>query len=185
MVFAKRAMVVLSLFGAIFLSGCQKAPDTPSTEAKSSGYQENSDQSLSLVGCYRVEKQGSAQIKINKSDIGYTMQMKEPQGGWDTPEPMQAIDNEQAWEYFEVNSLGLNQADLAQTLVRHDGVMTLSALKGGVSAINPSLDSEFVVSLFGASNTIYQSACDDEPLDIVPSQTLPNPHAMLSNKEHL
>lgn len=168
-VMGKNALLFLSLLVVLCLSGCQESPKTP---------RQSADELPSLVGCYRIEKQGSAQIKINQNDQSYTMQMKEAQGGWDTPEPMQLIDTGRAWEYFEVNSLGLHQSDLAQSLVREDGVLTLSVLKSGVSAINPNLDSEFVVSLFGASNTIYQSACDDEPLDIVPSQTLPNPHAM-------
>lgn len=165
---------------ALCVLGCQKSPNASSQSEQSSAAQQASkpmSKHLSLVGCYRIEQQGSAQIKINQDEQGYTMQMKEPQGGWDTPEPMQPIDAARAWEYFEVNSLGLHQTDLAQSLVRQDGVLTLSVLKNGVSAINPSVDSQFVVSLFGASNTIYQSVCDDVPLDIVPSQTLPNPHA--------
>lgn len=117
-----------------------------------------------FVGCYSVEKGEPAQIKIDNAD-SYTMQMKEPNGGWDAKEPLEAMDIDTAWELYKVNALGLNKSDIKSTLVRPDGVMAISRLGEGV-AVNPNLDSTHLVNIFGATNTIYPVECDDVGLDL-------------------
>lgn len=117
-----------------------------------------------FVGCYSVEKGTPAQIKIDKKD-GYTMQMKEPNGGWDAPEALEIIDIDTAWELYKVNALDLNKANIKSTLARPDGVMAISRLGDGV-AVNPNLDSTHLVNIFGATNTIYPVECDDVGLDL-------------------
>lgn len=115
-------------------------------------------------GCYSVDKALPAQIYISKQGDGVVMQMKEPDGTWDTPEPMKAMTVDRAWDFFSANALGLSRQDLQQALARHDDVMVLGQADKALLTVKPELDSPYVVSLFGSVTTIYQVACDNEPL---------------------
>lgn len=117
-------------------------------------------------GCYSVEKNTPAELKISASGEGFVMQMKEPDGSWDAPEPMSVLGKDTAWQAYKVNAIGLKKDDLADSVVRTDGVLILSQL-GGNYALKPSLDSGYVVNLFGATNTIYSVACDNEGVDLL------------------
>lgn len=126
-----------------------------------------------FVGCYSVEKNVPAQLQISLDGEHFAMQMKEPDGSWDTKEPLLLLDKDKAWQAYQVNAIGLKKDDLADSLVRTDGVLILSQL-GGSYALKPSLDSGYVVNLFGATNTIYRVACDNEGVDLLKD----SPHAI-------
>lgn len=123
-----------------------------------------------FVGCYGVEKNGLAQIKISEQAGNFVMQMKEPDGAktpWDSPEPLDEISIDKAWDYFGVNALSLEKSDIERVLARPDQMMILAKLKDASQNINPLLDAPYVVYIFKGANTIYQVSCDDEPVNII------------------
>ena len=110
-------------------------------------------QAKTFVGCYGVEKNGLAQIKISEQAGNFVMQMKEPDGAktpWDSPEPLDEI-----------------SIDIERVLARPDQMMILAKLKDASQNINPLLDAPYVVYIFKGANTIYQVSCDDEPVNII------------------
>ncbi|WP_066803167.1 hypothetical protein [Moraxella oblonga] len=122
-----------------------------------------------LVGCYSVHKDGTAQIKISHDD-GYVMQMKEPNGAtqaWDKPEALDELALDKAWEFFRVNTLDLQSADLSHVIARPDGMMALAKVNPTVANVNPLVDGGYVVHIVQGVNVIYQVPCDDVPLEIV------------------
>lgn len=125
---------------------------------------------VDFVGCYAVKKDIPAQIKIAKTNNQYTMQMKENSDKvWDDAEPLTAVGVADGFGNFNANALNVKEDDVAQILVRPDGVMALAQLKPAVANINPHLDSDVIMSLFGAVNTVYKVACDDVPVDLTPA----------------
>lgn len=162
--FTQSLLVVL----ALTISAC-----TPQNSPQDTTAQSADDGNNAFVGCFSVQKNAPAQIRITH-DGTTTMQMKEPDGTWDKPEPMVSVDNDKAWQFFAKNGLGLEQSYLQATIVRHDEVMAMGKVDGALMAVNPSVDSPFVMSLFGATNTIYQVECDSEPLVL---DTTNNPHS--------
>lgn len=148
--------VILCL--SLLLVACNQ--EKPSLQAS-----ENSPSDF--VGCYTINQQSPAQIKISEQDGKYTMQMKEPQGAssvWDSPESLELVDVGSAWQFFAVNQLDLNKSDVEAVLARPDKMMVLAKIKSASKNINPRLDSAFVVYIFRGSNTIYQVPCDDTPI---------------------
>lgn len=117
-----------------------------------------------FIGCYSTQKNTPAQILIDDHDGQMTMAMKEPDGSWDTPEPMKVLNQGQTWDFFKTNGLNLGQTDILTSIGRVDDVMALGYLKEGLPAVNPHLDSQFVIGLFGAVNTIYKMECDKTPV---------------------
>lgn len=150
------------LCSSLFLTACTQN-NTPSADQKGDVA---TNSQPAFVGCYSVEKNSPAQILIKADNSAFSMQMKEPDGGWDTPEAMRIFDETQAWEFFKTNALGLNKADVVASLGREDEALVLAQIKSELVALNPSLDSPYVVSLFGAVNTIYQVACDNVGLEL-------------------
>lgn len=157
---------VLLLMLAISACTPQNSPQDMAVKSANDGGQD-------FVGCFSVQKNAPAQIRI-MHDGTTTMQMKEPDGTWDKPEPMMSVDGDKAWQFFAQNGLGLEQSYVQATIVRHDEVMAMSKIDGALMAVNPSVDSTFVMSLFGATNTIYAVPCDDKPLIL---DTVTNPHS--------
>lgn len=128
-----------------------------------------------LKNCFAFEKGGIAEIVVEEVEAHtFAMRMKEPDGSWDMPEPMESLAEEKAWEFYKGNGLGLNSSDIYATVARTDGVMAISVLKSEIMTVKTHLDSNFVVSLFGATNTIYAVPCDDKPLVL---DAVANPHA--------
>lgn len=117
-----------------------------------------------LVGCYSVDKGVPAQIKINETNGLFTMQMKEQIGGWDTPESLDVLSGSKAWAYFSGNTLGVRESGVGQVLARPDGVMAMGIIKDSAAALNPQVDSPFLMTILGATNTVYNVPCDDEPV---------------------
>lgn len=117
-----------------------------------------------LVGCYSVDKGVPAQIKIDEKNGLFTMQMKEQVGGWDAPEPLDVLFESKAWAYFSGNTLGISKSGIGQVLARPDGVMAMGVIKDSESALNPQVDSPFLMTILGAVNTVYGVPCDDEPV---------------------
>ncbi|OOR87564.1 hypothetical protein LP123_08185 [Moraxella bovis] len=154
-----------SIFFALGLTACnQTAPTDNAPTAKADG------QAEAFVGCYSVEKNSPAQIKVSEQAGGFFMQMKEPDGAktlWDNPEPLDEISVDEAWDYFGVNALSLDKSDVERVLARPDEMMVLAKIKDASQNINPLLDSPYVVYIFKGANTIYQVPCDDTPVDIV------------------
>lgn len=121
-----------------------------------------------FVGCYTINQQSPAQIKISQQEHGYVMQMKEPAGAsavWDKPERLEVLNVDSAWQFFAVNKLDINKSDVEAVLARPDKMMVLAKIKSASKNINPRLDSAFVVYIFRGSNTIYQVPCDDTPIN--------------------
>lgn len=147
---------VLLMACGISMVACDKAVSTSSPSSKAD-----------FTGCFSIEKNVPAQIKITPNADAWAMQMKEADGSWDKPEALILTDNDTAWQAYKVNAIGLNKSDIATSIVRHDGILLISQLTSA-AALNPALDSPYVVNLFGATNTIYKVACDSEPLDLTP-----------------
>lgn len=159
----------LILLGLLVACRPSTAPESANIDTGSSDDRFALKAHSGMMGkCYSLTKDFPATIKIDEDRVAQkiTMQMKEPDGSWDTPEPMRSLEKSEAWQYYEVNMLGLTKDDIAGTVVREDGVMAISSLSPLVSSINPHLDSDYIVSLFGTVNTIYEVPCDDVPVDI-------------------
>lgn len=117
-----------------------------------------------LVGCYGVVQDEPAQIKISRTQEGFSMQMREPEGAkgvWDAAEPLRVLSIDEGWSYFKVNALDLNKSDAQHIIARTDGVMALMHIKPSVQNINPRLDSPYVMHILQGSNTVYRLPCDD------------------------
>lgn len=161
MKFSIKAVVFLM---GIWLCACNQSPQTkiePTTQESTNS---------AFIGCYTINYHTPAQIKISQQNNQYVMQMKEPTGAksvWDTPEPLNVMDIDAAWDFFAVNALNLNKSDIQAVLARPDKMMVLAHIKPASKNINPMLDSAFVVYIFRGSNTIYQVECDDTLVDIV------------------
>ncbi len=162
----------VALMMALGLAACDDKTAQVATSKESTV-----QQAVDFTGCYTIKKDGPAQIKISQTDGKWVMQMKEPQSSdkvWDNPEALVLIDTQKAWEFFGVNALGLDRADVEAVLARPDNMMLLAKVKSASKNVNPLLDSEFVVYIFRGSNTIYPVACDETPIDFTPK----NPHAL-------
>lgn len=161
----KSYFCILSTLFALGLTACnQPAPTDNAPTAKTDG------QAETFLGCYSVEKNSPAQIKVSEQAGSFVMQMKEPEGAktlWDNPEPLDEISVDKAWEYFGVNALSLEKSDIERVLARPDQMMILAKLKDASQNINPLLDAPYVVYIFKGANTIYQVSCDDEPMNII------------------
>lgn len=130
----------------------------------------NTNAKVDFVGCYAVKKGIPAQIKIAHTNQQYTMQMKENNDKvWDNAEPLTAVGVADGFSHFGANALNVKASDVVEILVRPDGVMALAHLKPALANINPHLDSDVLMSLFGTVNTVYKVACDDVPLDLTPA----------------
>lgn len=151
------------------LTACQEPAPTDKTLTVNQETTSQTD-TAHFNGCYAVEKNTPAQIKISTNDGQFVMQMKEPSSSasaWDKPEPLDVMSVERAWEYFGVNALSLNKSDVESVLARPDEMMILAKIKPATQNINPLIDSPYVVYIFKGANTIYQVACDDTPVDII------------------
>lgn len=117
-----------------------------------------------LAGCYGIIQGEPAQIKINQTADGFSMQMREPkdsQSLWDHAEPLTLLDINQGWGYFKVNTLDLGKSDAQHIIARPDGMMALMQVKVSTQNTNPRLDSAYVMHIVQGSNTVYQMPCDD------------------------
>lgn len=117
------------------------------------------------VGCYTIEQNTPATIKISHDGEHYLMQMKEGADKaqtWDAPERLDQLSKGQGWRHFSTNSINLTDADVAaDVLARPDEVLALVRLHDTTANTNPMIDSGYAVALMGAVNTIYQVPCDD------------------------
>lgn len=159
-----------AVLSAFALSACnQNAPTTDSNVHANAN-----SPSDSLAGCYSVEKDTPAQIRINLTADQYSMQMKENTAAvWDDAEALNTLSVAAGWRYFDRNAINLGQQDIQAIIARPDEVMALAALKSGVSNLNPHIDSDYAIMIAGMVNTVYRVACDDVPLDLA---TPVNPH---------
>lgn len=148
--------VLLPMLTTIFLAACQDS--TPKQSADKA-------EVATFDGCYAIEQQSPAQIKISQENNQFVMQMKEQTGGWDTPESLQSLDKAKGWQFFSTNAIQLSSSDVMGVLARPDGVMAMAQLHEASVNTNPMLDSHYVVNLLGAVNTIYQVPCDDKPVN--------------------
>lgn len=148
-----RLTCMMALVLSVALTACQKN-DTPA--------QTTDPQVSSLVGCYTISRDEPAQIKINQTADGFSMQMQtlKANRAWDNPEPLQVLDIASGWRYFQVNTLDFNKEDVEQIIARPDGVMALAKLQDTAMNVNPRLDSPYVMYIVQGSNTVYQVPCD-------------------------
>lgn len=130
---------------------------------------EQTSEATAFVGCYSIDKNQPAQIKISQEQNGFVMQMKEADGKqvWDQPEVLQQQTAEQGWQFFSTNAINLSKSDVLGVLARPDNVMAMAQVAQASANTNPMLDSPYVVHLLGAVNTIYQVPCDDVPIDFI------------------
>lgn len=166
-----RFLKISACLCVFILTACNPQDGDKNLTHNSQNTSNQTDEADQLIGCYTVNKNTPAQIKISKQKNDYVMQMKEPKGAktaWDKPEPLlKAASLEQGWEFFRVNSLDFTKDDTEAIIVRPDKRMALAKVKDASQNINPKLDSNFVIHIFGAVNTIYSVACDDTRMDIV------------------
>ncbi len=165
--FVKSSVFLLSL-SLFMLTACSEPDPADNTVSQSQPHEDG--QAAQFVGCYSIDKNLPAQIKISQRADGFVMQMKEPDQAktpWDKPEPLDEISVDKAWEYFGVNALSLDKSDVESVLARPDEMMVLAKIKETSQNINPLLDSDYMVYIFKGANTIYQVPCDDKPLDII------------------
>lgn len=149
------------LIACLFLTACGNQNTANNKAVNSAQAGDKAAAQNTLVGCYSIEKDVPAQIRVSQENERFFMQMQEKQGGWDTPELLNNGDISADWSYFSMNALGLNQSDMQMILARPDGVMALGLVKPALVGINPHMDSPFVINIFGAVNTIYQADCGD------------------------
>lgn len=123
------------------------------------------------VGCYTIDKNTPASIKVSQVQGGYKMQMKEPNDAataWDTLEPLLVLAKQDGWKYFSTNAINLSVNDITdQVIARPDGLLVIAKLHDASTNTNPMLDSRYAVALMGAVNTIYQVACDDKRINLI------------------
>ena len=150
---------VMVITASLSLAACQKSADQTAANDTTSGDP--------LVGCYTVSHSEPAQIKISKhSDAqngeGYTMQMhqfNDPNKGWDTPEPMQVLanDNSEISKYFDIKA-GENKY-LEKVIARPDRVFVLAKITDSFASLNPQFDSSYLGYIYKGSNTVYKVSC--------------------------
>ncbi len=167
--------ILMNKLACIFLSGlclvaCNKnaAPtdNAVSTDATTQ-QQTNAVDADVFVGCYSVEKDVPAQIKISHDGAVFAMQMKENSPTiWDTPEALNTVSVAEGWRYFSTNAINLNQSEVTAIIARADEVMAMAKVVDAAVNINPQLDSAYVVNIAGAVNTIYQVPCDEVPMEL-------------------
>ena len=187
----KRCALVLVLLA---LGACQDAEQDARQDATLAQNTTSQAQGVAqaLVGCYTVNQGEPAVIKISINDDGnnndgndadaqpkgdqtaFVMQMKEPNKLkiWDDPEALEVLDAKEAWRYFgqgdkSAKLLDVTQKDIQGVLARPDRMMVIARLDPTVTNLNPLLDSQYLVHIYHASNTIYQVPCDEVPVDIV------------------
>ncbi len=136
-----------------------------------------SDLDKMLVGCYTFGynahgKPDHAVLKVSADQNALVMQMKneDKQKLWDTPESLQVLPaSSDGFEFFKVNALNINAADVLAVAAREDKVMALGYVRPELKQLG-ALDSEFIINVAGAVNTVYKVPCDDVPMDLtVPS----------------
>ncbi|MFB6349601.1 hypothetical protein ACFBZI_09220 [Moraxella sp. ZJ142] len=146
------------------LTACQKTP-TDETAKTAENLTAQSDHKVDYVGCYTIDKDTPAAIKISRQNGHYVMQMKEPKGKasvWDNPEPLTLLPKANGWQSFAVNAINLSVSDVTGEIVaRPDGIMAIAQVHETTANTNPLVDSPYVVALMGAVNTIYQVPCDE------------------------
>lgn len=149
----------LSLTLALVACGDQPVATTNTNDTASASTPD------AYVGCYTIEKDAPATIKISHDGAQYLMQMKEGADKvqvWDAPERLEQLPKAQGWKHFSTNSINLTDADVsADILVRPDEVLALAKLQETTANTNPMIDSGYAVALMGAVNTIYQVPCDE------------------------
>ncbi|SIS01428.1 hypothetical protein SAMN02745664_11442 [Moraxella cuniculi DSM 21768] len=167
-VIALGSVVMALLLGG--LTGCEKSQKTAENAQKNKQFGVAAEETV-FDGCYTIDKDTPATIKISQQNGGYVMQMKEPKGSqaiWDNPEKLEVLPLAQGWQYFSTNSIDLSSADVAgDVIARADKMLILLQTHQASANTNPMLDSRYVVSLMGAVNTIYQVPCDDTPVDLI------------------
>ena len=95
------------VFIMVMLVACGDEPAV-STSAKTATTDPKQD---FYIGCYTIDKNTPASIKISQAQGGYKMQMKEPNDAakaWDTPEPLLVLTKQDGWKYFSTNAINLS-----------------------------------------------------------------------------
>lgn len=157
--------VGLGLFIVTTLSACDNAqPPQSAQSVTTSKPAVASDERF--VGCYAFNKTDYAVLKISY-DNGFFMQMKnnDKHNIWDNKEPMTISSNNS--QFFGTNALNLDPKDVQMLIVRTDEIMAIGQVDDSLVALNPALDSQFIVNLAGAVNTIYSVVCDDVPMNLL------------------
>lgn len=158
------------LIASVALTACNESSTQPSEPTKTKTAKADAVAS-DFVGCYTIEQGAPALIKIDRNDKGYTMQMKEGADKaevWDAPESLEAVEIDDAWQYFSSNSLNLNKSDLiGNAIVRTDKIMAMAQVQPATANTNPFIDSSYVVMLINKVATIYQVPCDETRVDRV------------------
>lgn len=159
--------VGLGLFVVTTLSACDNAQPTQSAQLSSiTANKASVGIDERFVGCYAFNKTDYAVLKISY-DNGFFMQMKnnDKHNIWDNKEPMTISSNNS--QFFGTNALNLDPTDVQTLIVRTDEIMAIGQVDDSLVALNPALDSQFVVNLAGAVNTIYSVVCDDVPMNLL------------------
>ncbi|MGP9492064.1 hypothetical protein [Psychrobacter sp. AOP7-B1-24] len=118
-----------------------------------------------FTGCYSIHADQPAQIKINKSSYGWSMQMKEPPNAhyvWDESEPLTLLDRSEMSTFFPIS---MEHVDIA--IRRADDVLVIAHIRDGyVASSDSSIDSEYLSYLYGNTRIIYKVDCDEIQIEL-------------------
>ena len=157
-------LVTAVVSSAMFLTACNDSDTLDETAAVVPA-----DLSV-FEGCYTVNHDEPAQIKVSQQNDAWVMQMKEPASAkrvWDDAEPLEVIENRDVPKFFSIDPENVDAV-----IGRPDRVLVLAHVKPVYANIDPLLDSEYLSYIYKGANTIYRVECDDVNTDI-----LANPHA--------
>lgn len=169
----KKWMVVA--FAVILLLACTEPKSESGGDEALAGVNQPmrlSDTHQALVGCYTFAyNQQSypdyAMLKLSMVGDVLAMQMKNADANkpWDDAEDLQALPIGDGFEFFKVNALDVAMTDIMAVAARPDAVMAIARISPQAQNIK-GLDSDVIIHIAGAVNTIYQVACDDVPMDL-------------------
>lgn len=151
--------------GLLLLTGCSdgdSVSDSTTAPAKT-------DLSV-FAGCYTVNYETPAQIKISQQEGSWVMQMKESASAnrlWDDPEPLEVLDSTHIPKFFSIDPDNVDAV-----IARPDRFLVMAHVKPVYANIDPLLDSEYLSYIYKGANTIYKVECDEINTDL-----LNNPHA--------
>lgn len=158
-------MASMMVCGALLLTGCS-SKESATAELKVDA---PADMSV-FAGCYTVNHEEPAQIKVSELNGEWIMQMKEPASSgrvWDDPEALEVVNNAEVSKFFSIDPDNVDAV-----IARPDRVLVLAHVKPVYANIDPLLDSEYLSFIYRGANTIYRVDCDEVNTDI-----LANPHA--------
>ncbi len=155
---------VLVVTSIIALSGCNTTSNainkntTSKDKAIESKVTKNKIDLSLFVGCYTIDDDRTAQIRISKVGYEWMMQMKEPPTAnyvWDAAETLEIINKNQASKLLSIDPSNINAS-----IARPDRMLVLAHIEPVYVNIDPYLNSEYIALIDRSIYEIYQVECD-------------------------